>query len=120
MRGMDSLQRLAFLLVLVGISTIYATSLLFSPDKVSVSQIGDGLLGESVRVSGTVRDLSNTEDAVFFDLEGEESEIRAVYFGSSLDVEEGERYIFDGRVDIYRGELEIVVDRVVPGEPSLG
>lgn len=113
MSGLDGLQRLSLILVLVGLTTIYASSTVLSPEKVSISDISESELGESVRVVGAVRDLSTTDETVFFDLEGEKAAIRAVYFGSGLDIEEGGTYTFEGRLDIYQGEMELIVDRAV-------
>ncbi|MCJ7478662.1 MAG: hypothetical protein MUP63_00600 [Candidatus Nanohaloarchaeota archaeon QJJ-7] len=113
MRGVDSLQRLSLLLALTGLTTVYVSSAVLGPETASVGEISEGDLGSTVRVTGTVRDLGNGEDAVFFRLEEESGDIAAVYFGNEPGIEEGKTYTFDGRVEIYRGELELVVENVV-------
>lgn len=119
MRSLKGLHRLSLLLVLAGLVTIYGSTLVFSPESVDIDDIGNADIGSSVEVAGTVRDLSKKDDVVFFDLEGEKASIRSVYFGSYLGVEEGEEYTFQGRIEIYQGELELVVDKVASGGNSL-
>lgn len=116
MSGLEGLHRISLLLVLVGLTLLYASSLVFKPETVAMSDIGQDHLGEQVRVAGAVRGLSETDDAVFFDVEEGNAEIRAVHFGPGLEIEEGGRYTFEGRVDIYQGELELVVASAVSGE----
>ncbi|MFB6215559.1 MAG: hypothetical protein ABEJ72_01100, partial [Candidatus Aenigmatarchaeota archaeon] len=70
-RDVDGLQRLSLLLVIAGLTLMYASSAAFRPEEVSIAELDEGDIGSSVRVRGTVRDYGRSEDAVFFDIRGE-------------------------------------------------
>ncbi len=109
MRGPDDLERLALLTALAGITTIFVASAALTPDKVDVGEVDEGIIGEAVRVEGVVRDYSRNSGTGFFKIEAGGETVKGVNFDSALGVEEGEKYVFTGRVDVYRGELEVIV-----------
>lgn len=111
MSGLDGLERASLLFVMAGLGAMYAAATVYSPPDVSPGAIGMDDVGTTVAVTGRVSDLQRTEDGVFFDIEGDGGEMRGVSF-RDVNVREGERYRLTGQIDVYRGELEIVVEAV--------
>ncbi len=112
MRGFDSIERVSLLLVLTGLTTMYAASILATPTSVTVSDLDEGDAGTTVRVRGTVTDHTTSDETEFFRIKGEDGDIQAVNFGERLGITTGTTYTFQGRVDLYQGELELIVEDV--------
>ncbi|MFB6294771.1 MAG: OB-fold nucleic acid binding domain-containing protein [Candidatus Nanohaloarchaea archaeon] len=112
MRGLDLVERLSLLLVLTGLTTMYAASLLATPPITPVSRLDAGDTGTTVRVRGTVTDHRTGDTAEFFRITGDSGEIQAVNFDAPLEISAETAYTFTGRVDIYQGELELIVEDV--------
>lgn len=112
---MEELKRFSLVLVVTGIATIYIASALLQPEKLDIASIDEGDVGEYVRVPATVHTLDKHSDTWFMDLRGENDTISAVYFGDDLTVEEGKNYTVEGRVQLYQGNLDIVVRRIIDG-----
>lgn len=109
---MDGLLRTAFVLVLCGLTAIYASSSVFTPPLVSPAEIDESRVGDTVRLNVTVEDVRSGDEAQFMQLAGREGNIRAVAF-EPVDVEGGGRYLVRGEVSIYHGDLEIIVESAV-------
>ncbi|MDY6769939.1 MAG: OB-fold nucleic acid binding domain-containing protein [Candidatus Nanohaloarchaea archaeon] len=114
MRGADRLTRLSLLAALTGLGLMYTASAAFEPRTARPAGIARGDIGSTVRVRGTVTDVERTDEAVFFTVSGKSGDIRAVSFSDRPDLAAGEAYAVTGRVDIYQGELELIVENVVP------
>lgn len=110
---MNGFQRLSLLLVLAGLSLIYLSSMMFGPSTTSLGDIGRADIGDTVRVSGIVDTYTVKGDTQFLTLSNGETTLPAVHFGDELDVKEGANYTFEGRVDVYKGELELIVQDTV-------
>ncbi|MDY6761520.1 MAG: hypothetical protein SVY41_00555 [Candidatus Nanohaloarchaea archaeon] len=91
---------------------MYISSVLATPPQTSVDEIDEGDIGTTVRVSGTVTDASSSDGIKFFRIKGEQDSVQAVHFDGDLPVKEGQQYTFDGRVKLYEGELELVVNDI--------
>lgn len=117
MSAPDTLQRVSLLLVLCGLAVLYGSSTMFEPPVVSVSDVDADMLGDTVRVPGTVTSHEVREEVQFLRVNDGEEGLKAVYFGdNALDVVEGDQYVLEGTVDVYHGELELIVSDVLPAE----
>lgn len=112
MRGMDRLQRLSLLLALGGLAVIYVASTVYAPPDVSVAGIDAGMLGETVRVTGNVTRLSVSDEATFLVMEDGSGRIDVVSF-DPVAVERYRTYTVEGRVEVYRGSVELILHDVV-------
>ena len=106
----EDLYRLSFFLALTGLVMMYSSTFI-SPEKVSVSDIGPGMTGEKVQVSGTVTEASGDQH-FFFNLSSGDSEIRAVQFDTSPGYTDGENVTLTGEVTMYKGSEEIIVESI--------
>lgn len=104
------LYRVSFFLALAGLTLMYSSTFL-SPEEVAVSDIGPGMAGEKVKVSGTVTAASGDQH-FFFNLSDGSSEIQAVQFDTSPDYTDGENVTVTGEVTMYRGSEEIIVESI--------
>lgn len=109
--GPDRLERVSLLFVIAGLGVMYVAATVYSPPDVSPGAIGMDDTGTTVAVAGQVSDVQRTDDGVFFDIQGEEGAIRGVSF-ADVNLHEGQRYRMTGRVEVYQGELEVVVETV--------
>lgn len=115
MREFDELQRIALLLVLCGIAVLYVTSVIYAPSHVPLNRVHYGLIGDKIITSGTAQSFSKKGGVQFMTFESNNSAISAVYFGQKqLGVAPNEDYEIEGRVDVYQGELELIIDRIRP------
>ena len=108
----EGLYRLSFFLALTGLVMMYSSTFI-SPEKASVSEIGPGMTGEKVKVSGTVTEASGDQH-FFFQLSSGDSKIQAVQFDTSPSYTDGENVTVTGEVTMYRGSEEIIVESIEP------
>lgn len=111
-----SLAKLSFLIVVIGIIVLYFISQALEPEEVSISQIDESFIGSAVSVEGLTKNVKITEH-VFFDLCDSEACINVVVFESDArrapniyKLQDLSPLRVSGRVDLYKGELEIMAD----------
>ncbi|MFB6077029.1 MAG: hypothetical protein ABEK12_02775 [Candidatus Nanohaloarchaea archaeon] len=106
----EEIRRLSLLSAIIGLGVMYVATGLGGPTRVDPGEIDGTLLGETVTVTGRIGDISRSEDGVFFTVSGQSGDIRAVNFDDA-NVTADARYRLVGRVDLYHGDLELVVER---------
>lgn len=115
MKMLDQLERVSLLLVLLGLGTIYTASLAFEPPVVSIQDLDESFLGATVTVIGNVTDIHRTENAQFFTITGSEQRLTGVFFGNrNLGAIPYHNHRIEGEVEVYRGELELIIRRIEP------
>lgn len=112
MTEMREVERLSLLAFLLGTAAIYASSTYFTPLELKAGEVDESYIGDTIRVTGRVEDVSRSGEEVFFHITGSQGSLDAVSF-SRLDVREGEKKTLEGRLNVYRGSLELIVDEVV-------
>ncbi|QKQ98746.1 hypothetical protein GKQ38_04440 [Candidatus Nanohaloarchaea archaeon] len=108
----EGLYRLAFLLALAGLTLMYGATFL-EPQKVHVSELKPAMVGEKVKISGTVQEPSGSKH-FFFTLKEGNSTVRAVKFDTSPGYTSGAEVTVTGEITMYKGELEIIVQKIRP------
>lgn len=83
-----------------------------TPKEVAVDSINTSDIGEKVTVHGNTSNIYSTEEASFMDFKDESGDIGLVAF-ESLPLHEGESVV-TGRVDLYQGDLQLIVEDVTP------
>lgn len=114
------LSLLCLVVAAVGIVGLFTVGLFVQPERVAVGGIDESMMGRIVTVSGTIERASESGGHYFFDIAGAESSdvIKAVMWASqtkSSDVEglgKGSRIVATGQVASYRGELEIILNKI--------
>lgn len=104
-------KALATVLAVTGLSLMYHAAGQ-PPEKVSIGEINERMVGEKVTVYGEVRNLSASEDALFFTLKNSTEKIRATSFRENLLVTNKSRVQAQGKVSLYQGEVQLIVNRI--------
>jgi len=102
------LMRLSIVLSLVGIAALF---LLSQPQELRIAEIDDSMLGRHVSFRASVSSVSVTENATFLVLVDDASSINAVYFGT-LEVNKYSNVTVSGKISLYKGRLEVILDSV--------
>lgn len=106
------LYKISLVMAVIGLSMMYASSLYIQIEEVNVSEIERSWQGKNVIVQGEAVNVTESEGHLFFDLKDEESSILIVDFDSIKEVSEGEKVEVTGKVEIYRGEIEIIAEQI--------
>lgn len=110
------LNRLSLVVGICGVIIILFWSFYAAPLEVSVGQITEQMLEESVVVEGRIDKSYFVKNVLIFELNDGTGKIKGIKFNP-----EGEDFALirknnflkvEGRVELYKGELEIVVDAV--------
>ena len=68
------------------------------------------MVGKIVSVSADVSSIDYKEDTVFLKLRDSSGEISAVYFGNpKYEIISGDSVAVKGKVQLYKGDLEIII-----------
>jgi len=98
---------------LIGLFILMLIANYSQPTQLSISQLEDKV-GKIVSVTATVNSASYKEDVVFLTLKDPTGKISAVFFGSPKeDIIEGDEVAVKGKVQLYKGELEIVIQELI-------
>jgi len=93
---------------LIGLSIITSTA---SLDEISISKIDQTDLDQKVKITGKIEKITSTEKATFLEISKKET-ITAVVF-EPVDLEKGSFVEVIGQVDKYKGEKELLVEKIV-------
>lgn len=106
----------------VGIVSLMVFSSMTSPEKVEVSSIGEDDIGSEVEVRGYIESVYKSEDGdIFFHVKEGKSVIDIALFSEDVKemgiqenmIHEDKEVIIEGEVGMYRGELQILPDKIV-------
>ncbi|MFB6100836.1 MAG: exodeoxyribonuclease VII large subunit [Candidatus Nanohalobium sp.] len=103
----ENFARLCILVSAVGLGIMYFSTQFMRPEKVAVSEVSRSDIGRSLRVEGEVTGFYTTDSASFFQLKSGNSSIMVVDF-QKRRFSGGETVVVTGKVDLYRGSLELV------------
>jgi exonuclease VII large subunit len=113
----SQLIRLSFAIAVAGVVVLFFVVQLTEPLAVRIVEINEAMSGQSVITNGTVSSLSIKDGNIFFTLSDEEA-IKVVIFkkdaekNEAYQLENGDKIRVEGKVSIYRDELEIVVEKI--------
>ncbi|MBI4017905.1 MAG: OB-fold nucleic acid binding domain-containing protein, partial [Candidatus Aenigmarchaeota archaeon] len=114
------LRNVSLCLSLIGLFLLAVGVSLKEPRHVEVGSITYDMRGMSVSVTGTAISVTVSGENMFFKLVDETGTIKVVFFENDLvrqnigvsDIVDGAKISLEGRVELYRGSLEIVAQRV--------
>lgn len=107
------LYRASVFFAVIGLTLIYFSSLYLQLEQVNIGDIERSWSGKNVKIEGNVTDFSRSSGHAFMDLKDSTGEIMVVDFDSDLKLEEGDRVTVTGHVEIYKGQLEVIADKVM-------
>ena len=111
--------KLSLLLSIIGIASIAIIVDLVEPEKVAIEEIDESFVDRTVLVNGVIESPRISDGHLFFTLSGR-GKIKVVIFESTLrrlsvnpqDFQEGKNIVLEGKVQIYRDQLEILPTKV--------
>lgn len=114
-----SLLLLSLACSFLGLLGLYLISLWIELPQIKVAEVTPELVGQSTRLCGELSwKYVQQRGHVFFRLSDETGSIKVVVFNSSAkqlgayELKEGQRVCVVGRIDEYKGELEIIPARI--------
>lgn len=109
------LNRLSVFCAIAGVLFIGAYSVMESPKNISIAEISEYNIGEKVRVNGIVSFAIANENIAIFEIENE-GKIKCVIFNPRIEeriiLQKGSFVEVIGKVQQYKGSLEIVAEKV--------
>lgn len=113
---MDDRQlfRFALCIALLGIIALYVVAEGIEIDTVNIDDITDEFLGKTVTISGTIQKITVLEKMTLITVAQQESlgTMLVVVFDPVSDLSQGDFITVSGAVKEYKGQLEIVADRI--------
>ena len=103
------IYRACIVLSIIGLGILHISHSYIEPDKVAINEIDETWMGNTVQVSGDVRDYHRTDNAAFFTVENSSDSINVVDF-ELRNV--SDTATVTGNVDIYQGDLQIVAQEI--------
>lgn len=114
---LDVLQRLSLLLALAGVAAIYVSSTVYTVPSTDLEAVSRSDAGKTVAVTADISDVRRHDGTTFLTLADGAERMDAVAFdGLDTEVSPEERYTVEGRVNLYHGSLELIVDTVQPAD----
>ncbi|MFH1588652.1 MAG: OB-fold nucleic acid binding domain-containing protein [Candidatus Diapherotrites archaeon] len=110
-----ALRKIAFICALGGVMLVFVISSAFEPTELEIGEINSVHLNQTVSVQGKVSSRKIISNALIFELTENKSTINAVKFNANeneLLIEKGSKVKVTGKVEEYKGELEIVAEEI--------
>ncbi len=112
------LQRISFIITIIGIILLFFIVQNIEPEKIMIKDIDESIIGSYVSVSGIVKSVKITEN-VFFSLCDSDSCIKAVVFEKiakkkpeAYNLRNMDKVVLSGRINLYNNELEIIAEDI--------
>jgi DNA/RNA endonuclease YhcR with UshA esterase domain len=97
---------------LIGLFILLVLASFSQPAQLTINQLGDKV-GKVVIVNANVASVGYNKDTAFLMLNDSTGEISAVFFGNpKYEIIEGDKVAIKGKVQLYKGEIEIVVQEL--------
>jgi len=106
------LLKLCLLWALVGIFLLILIANFTQPPEIKAIQMEDNL-DKIVLVKGIVTQITPRDTVTFIDVKDSTGEIKVVLFDKLNSVNQKECIQVRGRVELYKGELEIIADEII-------
>ncbi len=110
------IRRLCLLLSIAGLSSVFFLSAIQEPLIIKLSEINDSQLSDNISTKGFVSWSRISKGILFFEIRDIE-EMKCVIFTPTTEqltlVKKGAFVQVSGRLELYEGELEIIVEEVL-------
>lgn len=107
-----TLLKLALAWALIGIVALMFISEYTEAPTIKIIELGEHM-GKSVYIQGNVTKATYTDKVTIFDISDGTSEITAIAFEQmNKTIKKGDAIKIFGKVDTYKNELEVVIDRI--------
>ena len=103
---------IALIWSLIGLFILLVLATFSQPPQLTISQLNDKV-GKVVILNANVASVDYKQDTVFLSLEDSTGSIPAIFFGNpKYEIIAGDSVAVRGKVQMYKGELEIVVQEL--------
>ena len=102
------LLRICLLVAALGIVSLFFLSENLEAKEVGISSITPDYVGQTVSISGIVSKISFGDEMTFITLEDDGEFFPVVFFQEQEDVFSGDKITVSGKVQEYKGRLQIV------------
>ena len=113
------LTKISFVIAIFGLVSLFSLTQILQPESLSISELKDSDVGKVVTTNAVIGSINNKDNNLFLTLSDGDSELRAVYWYSdaknspeAYNLKKGDSVSVTGQIEIYRGELEIIVKKV--------
>jgi RecJ-like exonuclease len=103
--------KISLFLAVLGLTLMYASSLYIEPAEVEVSEIKSSWQGKKIMVEGVATSIDARSSMTQFQLESGNSSVKVVKF-ERLELEEGSTTVVEGKIDLYRGDLQVQASKI--------
>ncbi len=105
------LRTVSIVISCIGLAALITLSFFLEPPLISFADIHPGLVESKVKVEGTVQSIRVTSSVT--QIKVAEDEMLIVSFKKlPEDIQRGSRVELIGKVQLYKGEMEIVVEQI--------
>ena len=109
----STLIKISLAWALIGIFILLSLAAFAEPQQRQISDLNDNV-GKTVVVFADIKGISYKTDVVFLTLQDSTGEIPGVFFGNQEStLSAGDSVAAKGKIQMYRGELEIVVQEII-------
>ena len=110
----ERIALVALLASISGIALLFAMAESIEPKEMKIGEIGFEDDGLYAKVNARIESFSQRQGIAFMQLYDGTGKIRAIAFEAEkfLELEKGMLAGFEGKIQIYKGELELVVEKV--------
>lgn len=108
---MQKLLSLALVFSLLGLLSLVFLAEFSEIEQVSVSEL-EYNIGKRVEISGDLIKVGQKPTVSFFELQDETGKVDIVAFGEIEKLEVNSSVKVSGKVDIYKGELEVIAESI--------
>ena len=105
-------MKLSLVVALAGMAGLFAVTLFIGTEMRIIGSLSEKDAGHHVVLNATVLSKTTSNGNVFMTLGDPTGNITVVIFGSQLQPKVGYNILIIGRVNIYKGELEVIADSV--------
>jgi RecJ-like exonuclease len=108
---MKKLLSLALIFSLVGLFSLLLIAEYLEVEQVSIAEL-EQRIGQRVSISGEIVKVTQKPAVNFFELADATGRLSVVAFGEMTEVNTNTKVSVSGKVELYKGELEVIADQI--------
>ena len=109
-----TIAKISLVMTIIGIVALLGIVMIMEPVRMEIRQIDETDAGKIVKVYATIESIRMPDETAFLMLNDGSGNITGVIFKSSsinsTEFNKGDNVITTGRVSVYKGKIEIIVE----------
>jgi len=111
------IAKISLIMTAVGICGLLALVYFSQPARMAIENIDQSISGQQVQITGKLTSVSTSKDGTtFITIEDRTGSLKGVLFKSSdinfSQFNRTDNVIVEGKIAVYRGDVEIIVDKM--------